>query len=114
LICPFGVTLGGVAMRRARSGVVRIGHVSNGDVVITKDGRVGKIVSLWQRVADEHTFLEVDSFPCVNVDISFRASAQGKTDLFENHELVDALIYVEASPGIIKFSVPAPLLYDID
>ena len=80
LICPFDVILGGIAFRRARSGCVRIGHVSAGDLVITTDGRVGKILSLWQRVADEHTFLEVDSYPSINNDTRFRATTRATKD----------------------------------
>ena len=113
LICPFDVILGGIAFRRARSGCVRIGHVSAGDLVITTDGRVGKILSLWQRVADEHTFLEVDSYPSINNDTRFRATTRATKDFFESAELVDALIYVDESPGIIRFSLPAQMLYDV-
>ena len=110
---PAAVTLNGIAFHRARSGVVRIGHVLRGDVVITKDARVGKILSLWQRVADDHSFLEVDSYPCVNGNLGIRATTRGTVDFVDADDVVDALVYIEESPGIIRFSIPAPMLYDV-
>ena len=111
LIMPHEVEVSGIDFRRSRSACCRIGHVSARDLVMNVHGRVGRVVSCWQRISDELIVLEVDAYPCLNNDISVVSSAQAVRGFFEQVDLVDTLLWIEDSPGIIRVSVPPAVLY---
>ena len=83
----------------------------HGDVVITDIGNVGMVVKVFQRVYDGLGLLEVDAYPCVGGDVTVRATDRQYRDFFESKSIVDVLIWYYDSPGIVRFSLPAALLY---
>ena len=111
LILPRDVNYHGLALRRARAGVLRIGHVERGDVIIMQNGNVGKVVSLWQAVYENRIFLEIDLYPNIHNDDRFRATARESRSYVDGSEVADVCIYIEESPGIIRLTIPAPILY---
>ena len=111
LINPSSVTLQATTFRRAPRGVCRIGEVGRGDLVINDAGDVGSIVCLWQVVATDLMFAEVDLYPCIGDDIRVRATTRSKRDYFKSDTLVDVLVWYVDSPGIIRTFVPPKLLF---
>ena len=111
LIAPKTVTLSAVPFRVATRCVTRVGLIANGDLVIDKTGDVGMVVRVFQRVSDSLIFLEVDAYPCVGGNISCRATDRAYKDFFVSTTIVEQLIWYFDSPGIVRFSIPAPLLY---
>ena len=107
------VQLGGFNFFRSRSGIMRIGQVSAGDLVIDDVGGVGKVISFWQRENDHRLTIEIDAYPCVNNDISIRATLRSHRDFVTSESLIDTCIWVEDSPGIIHVTVPPALLYNL-
>ena len=85
--------------------------IAAGDLVIDKTGDVGMVVRVFQRVSDSLIFLEVDAYPCVGGNISCRATDRAYKDFFVSTTIVEQLIWYFDSPGIVRFSIPAPLLY---
>jgi hypothetical protein len=111
LVAPRDCNIGGIDFRKSRAACTRIGHVAAKDLVVTVRGRVGCVVSFWQRVSDDNIVVEVDAYPCLDNDMRFASKAQATRCFFELRELVDTLIWIEDSPGIIRLSVPPALLY---
>ena len=111
LICPKEVTLSFIAFRAANRCVTRVGIISAGDLIINAVGDVGKVVKVFQRVCDDLIFLEVDAYPCVDGQVSCRSIDRQYRDFFVSKSIIDVLIWYFDSPAIIRFSVPAALLY---
>ena len=111
LISPKAVVLSSIGFRVANRCVIRVGMVAAGDLVITNTGDVGKIVKVFQRVSDDLVLLEVDAYPSINGDTACRSTSRQYHDFFESKSIVDTLIWYFDSPGIIRFSIPAALLY---
>ena len=111
LIMPHECHISGIDFRRSRTACTRIGHVAAGDLVINVRGRVGCVISCWQRTSDNLIVLEVDIYPCLNNDIRFASKAQAVRGFFEHLDIVDTLLWIEDSPGIVRVSIPPALLY---
>jgi hypothetical protein len=111
LIMPHDCEIGGLDFRRSRAACCRIGHVAVGDLVVNVHGCVGCIVCCWQKASDNLIVLEVDAYPCLNDDVRFVSKAQASKSFFELREIVDSLIWIEESPGIIRICLPPALLY---
>ena len=111
LVMPHDCELAGIAFRRSRAACIRIGHVACGDLVVNVRGRVGCVVSCWQRVSDELIVLEADVYPVLNNDIRFVSKSQSFRGFFVAKDLVDTVLWIEESPGIIRISVPPALLF---
>ena len=110
LLLPRDDQIGGVIMQRSRAAVVRIGHVRAGDLVITTSGVIGCVVCFWQSHHNEQVAVEVDIYPCVNNDIRFAAKSQSRRGFFRHTSLVDTLLWIDESPGIIRIAIPPALL----
>ena len=77
-----------------------------------QNGNVGKVVSLWQAVYENRIFLEIDLYPNINNDDRFRATARESRSFVDGSEVADVCIYIEESPGIIRITIPAVILYE--
>ena len=111
LISPKDVTRSSITLRAANRCVTRIGLIAAGDLVINNAGDVARVVKVFQRVCDDLIFLEVDACPCIDGDISCRPASREYRDFFVSKSIIDVLIWYFDSPGIIRFSIPAALLY---
>lgn len=111
LICPKQVVLDTIQFRVANRCVTRVGMICAGDLVINDIGGVGKVVKVFQRISDNLIFLEIDAYPCLPGKMNYLATSQQHRDFFASKSIIDLLIWYFDSPGIIRFSIPAALLY---
>ena len=112
LVNPRDAHVPGIALRKARSAVLRIGETWAGDVVITNDGIVGKVICMWTQAGDDTIYSEIDVYRCVPNDARFRCTDGAQRSFIDSATLSSTLIWYEESPGIICISLPPALLFD--
>ena len=76
LIHGQGTSLAGQAFHQSRSAMLKIGHISAGDLVIDTNGVVGKLIKCWQKVDSPEIILELDTYRCVNNDAKIHSMTQ--------------------------------------
>ena len=85
--------------------------VSAKDLVITDAGVVAAIVAFWQSAGDETLYAEANAYECLNNDARFRSLERSHRVFIDTRTIIEALIWYEESPTIIKVSLPPALLY---
>jgi hypothetical protein len=112
LVFPQELLICGIGFLTSRKACIRIGHVQVGDVVVNIDGVVGCVVKFWQQCGgDDRIVVQVDVYPCLNNDIRYASKAQSYRSFMEDRTIVDAVLWIDDSPGIIRICVPPSLLY---
>ena len=111
LVRPKDVHIDGSRLRKSNAAILRIGSLATGDVTMNCDGDVGKVVAMWQGIPASTIFVQVDVYPTINDDLRLRSTTRSTRQFWDASTLIDTLIWLEESPGIIRIPIPAAILY---
>jgi len=111
LVTPHSCSIGGVLYDRARKACLEIGQVKSDDVVVLRDGAVGKVKFFWQRPGYESIVAELDVYEMIGGDVRFRSCERFSSSFVDVREFVDTCIWIYDSPAIMRVSLPPSLLY---
>ena len=112
LVRPRCVRVADSNLRRSNVAVLRLGRVSAGDVTMNSNGDVGMVTAMWQGIPASSTiYAEVEEYPTINDDLRFRSVTRSTQQFWDASTLIDTIIWVEESPGIIRIAIPPGILY---
>ncbi len=100
LVHPSTVDICGIVFRRSRTACLRIGEVGIADLIMTKSGVAGKIMSCWPRAADSWTFTEIDAYECVGDDGGMRALNRCQRAFVDDDRISNQLYWYMDSPMV--------------
>ena len=96
--------IGNTGVRKSSRAVCRCGELRRGDFVMFRGPLCGRATSFYE--LNGSIVVCADVFEMINNDISVYAQERHRSSFFHADDVVDAVLYFEQSPGIIKICVP--------
>ncbi len=102
---------GGLGLQSSTVAVLRCGEVARGDIVITVDGNVGRVMFFWKVAGSSELVAEVDVYACVGGNVCKRSEQNPSRQFWKVAAIVDACTWYYNDDAFIIIALPPAVLF---